>query len=92
MKKTDNIDEIYFDDTKSSSEKYQDHIPFGYSYKLVCIDDRFTEDTVVYRPSATSEISDNQLSKDCVKHFINQMLVKHEYCKNIKSSISIKIQ
>ena len=29
LKKTDNINEIYFDDTKSSSEKYQDHIPCG---------------------------------------------------------------
>ena len=55
-----------------SEELYQNHVPCGYSYKLVCVDDKFTEDTVVYR------------GKDWVRHFINQILITCKYCKKIK--------
>ena len=30
-------------------KKYQDHIPCSFAYKVVCIGDRFTKPTVVYR-------------------------------------------
>ena len=53
-----------------SEELYQNHVLCSYSYKLVCVDNKFTEDTVVYRV------------KDFVRHFINQML--YEHCKKIK--------
>ena len=33
----------------SYTEKYQDHIPCSFAYKVVCIDDRFTKQIVVYR-------------------------------------------
>ena len=33
----------------SSTIKYQNHVPCGFSYKLVCIDDRFSKDAVVHR-------------------------------------------
>ena len=42
------------------------------STSVVCVDDKFTEDAVVYR------------GKDCVKHFINQMLTTYEHCMKIK--------
>ena len=31
------------------SQKYQDHIPCSFAYKVVCIDDRFTQPSFVYR-------------------------------------------
>ena len=33
----------------SYSTKYQDHIPCGFAYKLVCVDDKFTKPIVVFR-------------------------------------------
>ena len=33
----------------SYTEKYQDHIPCSFAYKIVCIDDRFTKPTIIYR-------------------------------------------
>ena len=32
-----------------TQKKYQDHIPYSFAYKVVCIDDRFTKPIVVYR-------------------------------------------
>ena len=29
--------------------KYQDHVPCSFAYKVVCIDDRFTKPIVVFR-------------------------------------------
>ena len=31
------------------SKKYQDHIPCTFAYKIVCIDDKFSETIVVFR-------------------------------------------
>ena len=33
----------------SYTEKYQDHIPCSFAYKIVCIGNRFTKPTIVYR-------------------------------------------
>ena len=33
----------------SYSKKYQDHIPCSFSYKLVCVDKKFTKPIVVFR-------------------------------------------
>ena len=33
----------------SYTEKYQDHIPCSFAYKIVCIDDRFSKPTIIYR-------------------------------------------
>ena len=57
---------------KVSEELYQNYVPCGYSYKLACVDDKFTKNAVVYR------------GKDCVKYFINQMLTTYEHCMKIK--------
>ena len=31
------------------TKKYQDHVPSSFAYKVVCIDDRFTKPSLVYR-------------------------------------------
>ena len=33
----------------SYTEKYQDHILCSFPYKIVCIDDRFSKPTIIYR-------------------------------------------
>ena len=33
----------------SYTEKYQDHIPCSFTYKVVCIDDKFNKPVVLYR-------------------------------------------
>ena len=37
----------YYED--SYIKKYQDHFPCSFAYKIVCIDDGFTKQIVVYR-------------------------------------------
>ena len=32
-----------------TQKKYQNHIPCSFAYKVVCVDDRFTKQTVIYR-------------------------------------------
>ena len=48
---------------------YQDHIPCSFANKVVCIDDRFTKPTVVYRGKKTAY------------EFIKTILQEHKYCK-----------
>ena len=50
----------------------KEHVPCGFGYKVVCIDDRFSKDVVVYR------------SKDCVSKFISCILDEYEYCRRIR--------
>ena len=33
----------------SYTEKYQDHIPCSFTYKFVCVDNKFSKDVVIYR-------------------------------------------
>ena len=33
----------------SYTEKYQDHIPCRFAYKVACIDDKFSKPVVLYR-------------------------------------------
>ena len=33
----------------SYTEKYQDHIPCSFSYKVVCVDNKFSKKVVLYR-------------------------------------------
>ena len=56
----------------SWSIKENNHVPCGFGYKVVCVDDRFSKDVVVYR------------GKDCVKKFIACILDEYEYCKKIR--------
>ena len=54
---------------RSWSVKESEHIPCGFGYKVVCVDDRFSKDAVVYR------------GKDGVNRFISCILDEYEYCK-----------
>ena len=60
------------DDNSSYSVKTHDHVPCGFVYKVVCIDDRFSKDVVIYRGR-----------EDCVNKFIDAILNESEYCKKI---------
>ena len=51
-------------------KKISDHVPCGFGYKVVCVDDRFTKSVVVYR------------GKDCVNKFIEPILREYEYCRD----------
>ena len=64
-------DKETIDKNISYTRKYQDHIPCGFSYKIVCIDDRFTKDIVVFR------------GKNCINKFITKILEEYEYCSGI---------
>ena len=58
----------------SYTEKYQNHIPCSFAYKVVCIDDKFSKPVVLYR------------GKNAVNIFIeaNEAILKeYKYCKKI---------
>ena len=65
------VSERVFDENSSWRKKYQDHVSCGFGYKVVCADDRFTKDVVIYR------------RKDCVNKFISAILRKYQYCKDV---------
>ena len=70
LKKNKKCDENGNSDS-SWSVKMQDHIPCGFGYKVVCVDDKFTKDIVIYR------------GKDCVDKFVDAILSEYEYCKSV---------
>ena len=70
LKKSKVVEDV-FDENSSWSKKYQDHVPCGNGYDVVCIDDRFTKDLLNYR------------GKDCVNKFIEMNLREYEYCKDV---------
>ena len=51
--------------------KYQDHVPCSFSYKVVCIDDKFSKDVVLCR------------GKNAVFKFIISILKEYDYCKKV---------
>ena len=55
----------------SYTEKYQDHIPCILVCKIVCIDDKFTKPTIIYR------------GKNAAYEFIKAILEEYKYCKKI---------
>ena len=59
--------------------KVQDHIPRSFAYKIVCIDDKFTKPTIIYR-------GDN-----AAYEFIKAILKEYKYCKKIINKILVKI-
>ena len=59
------------DDFFSYKRKYQDHIPCSFAYKVVCIDDKFSKDIVLYR------------GKNAVKKFIISILREYSYCRKV---------
>ena len=55
----------------SYPKKYQDHIPCGFVYKLVCVDDKFTKPIVVLR------------CENAAYKFIEAILKVYQYCKKV---------
>ena len=55
----------------SYTEKYQDHIPCSFAYKIVCIDDRFSKPTIIYR------------GENAGYEFIKAIFEEYKYCKKI---------
>ena len=59
------------DKNTSYTEKYQNHIPCSFPYKLVCTDDKFSKPVVLYKgTNATDKL-------------IEVILEEYEYCKQI---------
>ena len=54
-----------------TQKKYQDHILCSFAYKVVCIDDKFTKPTVVFR------------GENAAYEFIKAILKEYEYCKKV---------
>ena len=54
---------------KVLTEKYHEHVPCSYAYKVVCVDDRFTNLIVVFR------------GKNAAYEFIKAIFQEHKYCK-----------
>ena len=43
------VDMGIHNDCFSYTARYQDHIPCSFAYKLVCVDNKYSKDTVLYR-------------------------------------------
>ena len=55
----------------SYTEKYQDHIPYSFAYKVVCIDNKFSMRVVLYR------------GKNAAYRFIKAILEQCDYCQKM---------
>ena len=69
--KETNVSEEITNGNSSYTKKYQNHIPCGFGYKVICVDNRFSKDVVVYR------------GKDCINKFITMILKEYEYCSGV---------
>ena len=58
-------------DCFSYTSKYQDHIPCSFAYKLVCVDDEYSKDIVLYR------------GKNAVYKFFQSIFKECDYCKSL---------
>ena len=58
-------------DCFSYTQKYQDHIPCSFDYKVVCVDDKFSKDVVLYR------------GKNAVFEFIQCIFKEYDYCRRV---------
>ena len=55
----------------SLTKNYQDHVPCGFAYKVLCVDDRFTKPIVVYR------------GENAAYEFIKAILKNNKYCRKV---------
>ena len=63
-----------------TQKKCQDHIPCTFSYKLVCVDNKFSKSVVVYRGGNCSYRSIEAILKECV--YCKEVMEKH-FKKNL---------
>ena len=66
------------DKNGSYTENYQDHIPCSFAYKVVCVDNKFSKDVVMYR-------GNNAACK-----FIEAILKQCDYCRKVIKNILLK--
>ena len=55
----------------SYTKKYHEHVPWSYAYKAVCIDDKFSKSTIIYR------------GENAAYKFIKTVLEEYKYCKKM---------
>ena len=58
-------------DCFSYTAKYQDHVPCSFAYKLVCVNDKYCKDVVLYR------------GKNAVFKFIQSIFKEYSYCRSV---------
>ena len=56
-------------DCFSYTSEYQDHVPCSFAYKLVCVDNKFSKNVVLYR------------GKNAVKKFLMCIFKEYESCR-----------
>ena len=66
-----NVDIGINNDCFSYTAKFQNHIPCSFACKLVCIDDKFSKDVVLFR------------GKNAIFRFIQSIFGEYSYCKSI---------
>ena len=64
-------DKVKQNPEESCRSKYQKNSPSSYGYKLVCVNDKFSE------PFQTD------LGKDTMYHFINNMIEENNFCSDV---------
>ena len=67
-------------DCFSYTSKYQDHIPCSFAYKLVCIDDKFSKDVMLYK------------GKNAVYKFIQSIFREYSYCRRVTKKTFVKVK
>ena len=81
---------MYFKSVKSNkgfrTEKYQDHIPCCFSYKLVCVYNNFSKPIVVYRFIETILKEYEYCKKVMKKHFNKNLIMTEKEEENFQSS------
>ena len=55
----------------SYTNKYHEHVPCSYAYKVICIHDRFSKSTIIYR------------GKNAAYEFIKAVLKEYKFCRKI---------
>ena len=65
-------------DCFSYTSKHQDHVPYSFPYKLVCVDDEFNKDVVLYR------------GKNVVYKLIQSIFREYSYCRRVMKKHLIK--
>ena len=64
-------DDGFDNDCFSYTKKYQDHVPCSFAYKLVCVDNKFSKDVVLYR------------GKNSIYEFIKCTFKEYGYCRRV---------
>ena len=58
-------------DCFSCTAKYQDHIPCSFAYKLVCVNEKFSKNIVLYR------------GKNAIFKFVQSIFKEYDYCRSV---------